>query len=322
MRCAALQMAPVIGDVDANLEAALRLGDEAGAAGAEWIVLPEFFTTGVAFDERLAGAAIRPDGAALDVLRDLATRHGATVGGSFLARDDAGVVRNAFLLVPPAGELLGRHDKDLPTMWENAFYVGGEDDGVLQAGELAVGAAVCWELMRTQTVRRMRGRVDLVVGGSCWWSIPEWSPRAVFGRMEIGNAANAAKVASAFAELVGAPMVHAAHAGATECPMPWMPGLRYRGTLEGGAVIVDARGRALARRDASEGAGVVVADVVPGRVPPTAEMPGEYWLHERGLMPAFAWTVQRAHGRRWYRKNVSGRTPYEARSPVRARAQA
>src|SRR5688500_9188558 len=108
-----------LADVDANLAACERLGDEAGRAGAEAIVLPEFFTTGIGFDERLAGAALPPDGAAIVLLRSLATRHGALVGGSFLCRDDDGEVRNAFLLATADGEIAGRHDKDLPTMWEN-----------------------------------------------------------------------------------------------------------------------------------------------------------------------------------------------------------
>jgi hypothetical protein len=136
-----------------------------------------------------------------------------------------------------------------------------------------VGAAVCWEFMRTQTARRLRGRVDLVVGGSCWWSIPEWSPAPVFRRMEAANARTAAGAAPAFAPLVGAPVVHAAHAGPISCPMPWSGGLRYRGTYEGGAVIADAAGRTLARRDGAEGEGVAVADVEPRRVPPAGEVP-------------------------------------------------
>src|ERR671932_749026 len=78
-----------------------------------------------------------------------------------LARDADGEVRNAYLLAAPTGEILGRHDKDLPTMWENAFYVGGSDDGVIEAAGFTAGAAVCWEFMRTATARRLRGRVDL-----------------------------------------------------------------------------------------------------------------------------------------------------------------
>jgi hypothetical protein len=51
-------------------------------------------------------------------------------------------------------------------MWENCFYVGGEDDGVLEAEGKSVGVALCWELMRSQTARRLRGRVDVVLAGS------------------------------------------------------------------------------------------------------------------------------------------------------------
>src|SRR3954467_1922258 len=184
MRAAAIQVEPVIADVAANLDACERLADAAAADGAELIVLPEFFTTGIAFDPRLADAALAPDGAATDLLRDLARRHVALVGGSFLCRDGDGHVRNAFLLAGRDGAILGRHDKDLPTMWENAFYVGGSDDGVIEAGGVTAGAAVCWEFMRTQTARRLRERVDLVLGGSNWWSIPGWPPRAVTRRIE------------------------------------------------------------------------------------------------------------------------------------------
>lgn len=307
MRVAAIQLEPVVADVAANLEACRRLGDAAGAAGAEWIVLPEFFTTGVAFVPELAGAALAPDGAATALMIELARRHGATVGGSFLCRDPDGHVRNAFLLVNADG-VAGRHDKDLPTMWENCFYVEGRDDGLVPADGLDVGVALCWELMRTQTARRLRGRVDLVVGGSCWWSVPPWPPQALTRRMEGANARTAARVAPAFARLVGAPVVHAAHCGAVECDMPWSP-LRYRGHYEGGAVIADADGKVLAGRAGREGSGYVVADVTPGRTPPREPLPPGFWLHRRGAIPSFSWSYQRLHGRRWYARHAFGRPP-------------
>jgi predicted amidohydrolase len=310
MRAAAIQLETRLADVAANLDACERLASDAAAAGAEWIALPEFFTTGVAFDERLADAALAPDGAAWQLMRDLATRHGATVGGSFLCRDSDGHVRNAYLLAGPGGDLLGRHDKDLPTMWENAFYVGGEpgDDGVIAAGGITAGVAVCWELMRSQTARRLRGRVDLVTGGSCWWSIPQLPPAAVMRRLEAANGRTASIVAERFARLVGAPVLHASHAGTFDCPMPGAP-LRYRGFFEGGALVCDAAGRVLARRDRREGAGFALADVEPARATPLDPLPDRFWLHRRGSMGAAAWAFQRWHGRRWYRSNVFGRPP-------------
>jgi predicted amidohydrolase len=320
VRAAAIQVEPVIADVAANLDACERLADAAAADGAELIVLPEFFTTGIAFEPRLADAALAPDGAATDLLRDLARRHGALVGGSFLCRDGDGHVRNAFLLAESDGAIIGRHDKDLPTMWENAFYVGGDDDGVMDAGEFTVGAAVCWELMRSLTARRLRARIDVLLAGSGWWSIPEWPPRAVTRRMEAANARTASIVAARFARLVGAPVVHAAHAGTIECAMRGTP-LRYRGHLQGGAVITDADGQVLARRDRREGAGHVIADVEIGRVTPRDAVPDRYWLHRRGAMGTYAWHVERLHGRRWYARHTAHRPPLELERRASATAR-
>ncbi|HVE27340.1 MAG TPA: carbon-nitrogen hydrolase family protein [Sporichthya sp.] len=314
MKVAAVQLESVVGDVAENLRRCEALGDEAGAAGAEWIVLPEFFSTGMGFVDALADAALPPDGAAMALLQRLATRHSATVGGSFVCRDDDGNNRNAFFLVGPDGRTLGRHDKDLPTMWENCYYVGGTDDGVIDSGDFVTGAAVCWEFMRTQTARRLRGQVDLVVGGSAWWSYPPWPPKAFFARLERANAVNAAKVAPAMAQAVGAPVVHSSHCGTLECGMPLIP-LAYRGWFQGHAMICDAHGNVLAHRTAAEGQGIVVADVTPGRVEPSAEIPDRFWMHRRGIVTSTLWTYQNAHGKRWYRKHTLGRPTADQKDP-------
>lgn len=307
MRVAAIQQEALIADVEANLAACERLAGAAADAGAELIALPEFFTTGMAFDPRLVEAALPPDGAATELLCELARRHRAFVGGSFLCRDPDGEIRNAYLLATPDGEIAGRHDKDLPTMWESCFYVGGGtgDEGAIEAADgLTVGVALCWELMRSQTARRLRGRVDLIIGGSAWWTLPRgWRPRAALRRMEAANAATARAAVESFAGLVGAPVVHAAQAGPIDCALPGLP-LRYRGRFQGGAAVVAADGTVLAWRGREEGEGVAIADVEPGRRPPTAEVPDSYWLHRRGAIPALAWTAQGAHGRRWYRRHA------------------
>ena len=306
MLAAAIQLAARVGDIDANLEACERLADRAGLDGAECIVLPEFFTTGIGFVPELADASLAPDGQATDLLTSLARRHGALVGGSFLCRDPDGEVRNAFLLATAEGEIAGRHDKDLPTMWENAFYVGGDDDGVIETDEATVGAAVCWELMRTQTVHRLRGRIDVALTGSGWWSVPQtWPPRTLMRRAEAGNRALARRAAQQFALFVGCPVVHAAHCGPLNCPMPWSP-IGFDGHFEGWAMICDASGRVLAGRAAEHGEGVVIAEIEPGRGTPMLQPPNRFWLHRRGAIPAFTWWYQRLWGRPWYREHVAG----------------
>jgi predicted amidohydrolase len=304
MRVAAVQLAVELGDVERNLAESEWLAREAAGCGAELVALPEFFTTGVAFVPELASASLPPDGAATEMLERVAGEERIWVGGSFLCRDADGEVRNAFLLAGPDGEVLGRHDKDLPTMWENSFYVGGSDDGVIDAGPFTAGAAVCWEFMRSATARRLAGRVDVVVGGSNWWSVPAWPPRRLTRRMEERNAATALRAPSAFARLVGAPVVHAAISGSIQCRMPELPIVPYRGRFEGGALIAAADGSVLALRSGKEGSGFVVAEIEVGRAPPAARPPGRYWLHRRGLLPAIAWNTERLHGRRWYRQHV------------------
>lgn len=300
-----------LGDVDANLEMCERLAGEAGAAGAEWIVLPEFFTTGVAFRPELAERALPVDGPAAGLLAALASRHGAHVSGSFLALDADGHVRNAFLLYGPDGERLGRHDKDLPTMWENCFYVGGGDPGRIEADGLTVGVALCWELLRTQTVERLRGRVDLVVGGSAWWSIPELPPRALMRRTESRNARRAIEAAQRFAPYIGAPIVHAAHSGVLNGTWPGFP-MVYHGHFEGGALVADHRGGLIAYRGREDGPGIAIGEVTTRREP-SLEPPSSFWLQRRGAIAALAWAYQNAHGRRWYRRHHD---PATAREPV------
>jgi len=302
MRVAAVQLEAAVGNVDHNLEACERLGDEAGRTGARLIVLPEFFTTGTANRPELRDAALPTDGAPTELLLRLAQRHGALVGGSFLCRDADGHIRNAFFLASPEG-IAGRHDKDIPTMWENRLYVGGGDDGLIRAGALTLGAALCWELMRTQTAARLRGKADMVVGGSGWWSIPAWPPRGLLRAMERRNAERAARAPARFAEHVGAPVVHAAHAGWLSCPMPGLP-VHYHGRYEGAALVADAQGRVLASRTADEGAGIAVAEVRPGAVDPRRDVPDRFWLQRRGIGPALWWGYQNPLGRRQYRREV------------------
>lgn len=87
-------------------------------------------------------------------------------------------VRNSFLLFGSDGALLGRHDKDLPTMWENALYVGGDDDGRIAVGELTIGVALCWELLRTATVKRL----VVAVGYGRWLPFNAFAPRKQYER--------------------------------------------------------------------------------------------------------------------------------------------
>jgi predicted amidohydrolase len=300
MRVAAIQLQTVIGDVDANLAACEKLADIAANDGAEWIMLPEFFTTGMGFRPELAQRSLPPDGIATGLLLNLARRHEAIVGGSFLCQDDDGQVRNAFFLATPAG-IAGRHNKDIPTMWENCFYVGGTDDGLIKVGSITAGAALCLEFNRSQTVARLRGKTDIIVGGSCVWGAPEGTFFQRYLQKSIDRYTDWAPL---FAKLVGCPVVEATHCGPLRCQTPWLP-MTYRANYGGSAIICDAAGKTLARRHHSDGPGVVVADIEVGRVETSEREPERFWIQELDPISSAAWKLQRWHGRRWYRRHVA-----------------
>jgi predicted amidohydrolase len=305
VKVAAIQLATKIGDLNTNIASCERLALMAIKEEARWIALPEFFTTGVSWNPKIVEAIQNIDGIAASFMRDFSAKHQVVLGGSFLCRLSDGSVRNRYQCYAN-GSLLGQHDKDLPTMWENYFYEGGDsnDSGILGIyNNTRIGAAVCWEFMRTMTARRLRNQVDVIMGGSCWWSIPTNFPDMLQRLWEPANNRCSLAAIQDSARFIGAPVIHAAHCGEIECPMPGLP-IRYRGYFEGNAAIVDASGQVLAHRSASEGEGIVCAAIAMGAQATTEEIPHRYWLRNRGFLPAFAWHHQRLLGRRWYKRNV------------------
>ncbi len=91
VQVAAVQMKAELGNVESNLVKAERLVRAAMRRGAQWVILPEFFTSGLAFHPQMAKAARPVDGAPAQLLRRLAREGRAAVGGSFLAWRDGNV---------------------------------------------------------------------------------------------------------------------------------------------------------------------------------------------------------------------------------------
>lgn len=301
MKVAAVQMTARLADVDHNLERAVALVDEAFARGCEMVILPEFFTTGVAFHPDMLRASLPFEGPALEVLRGAARRHGGYVGGSFIA-SRGGDNRNAFVLAFPDGGY-AVHEKDQPTMWENCYYLGGKDDGVLETPLGPVGVALCWELVRTRTVRRLRDKVDLLVGGSCWWTVPDRTiPLPGKGNAHRRNLEIMRETPVRMARMLGVPVVHAAHAGDFAAHMPLLPGLPYRSYFLGETMIVDAAGEVLARLSREDGEAVATAEIQPGRLAPAEDPPDGFWIPRLPWLIRFAWVYQNLHGAWYYRR--------------------
>jgi predicted amidohydrolase len=332
VRVAAVQMHATLGEVAANLENAERWVRLALREGAQWIVLPEFFTTAIALHPtKLLHAYRTLEGLPMQVLKTLAKEGNAYIGGSFLARSGADVF-NTFVLATPSGRVF-THDKDFPTTnIETSVYAGGEDEefvrtlaayGVsahpqtpiaprlqnvknavftLEDGT-SVGAALCWEQCRYRTARRLRGHVGLILAASGWpfGGAGVSVSRPASTSSPLAGGPGIVEAPRRLARLVGAPIVHASLVGDVwNCPGP-SPAedtvLRFSGESQ----IADASGRTLARRTYAEGEGLVIAEIDLGRVEPSEAIPdGEEWTPEVSSQAQTRWASSGAAGRAVY----------------------
>ena len=338
VRVAAVQMHATLGEVDANLENAERWTRLALREGAQWIVLPEFFTTAIAIHPTRLVHAYQPlDGAPMQLLKTLAKEGKAYVGGSFLARSGADVF-NTFVLATPDGQI-HTHDKDFPTSnIESSVYAGGEDDEYIKelsrrgaviepptpipsragniksavfplTGGSAVGAALCWEQCRLRTARRLTGRVDLILAASGWpfggSDVSRSNPAAGQDVLVARNGVQEAP--RRLGRMVGAPVVHANLVGDVWTSASGSPGdrlLRFAGESQ----IVDASGRTVARRAYGEGEGIVIAEIEIGRVPASEAIPADAtWTPEVPPQSQHGWAMRGATGRTEYIKQTRPR---------------
>lgn len=278
LHVAAIQMEPKLGHVSYNLEQAERLIIEAKNKGATWIVLPEMFTTAMAFHEDILSGIELFDGPALKMMKRLAAQGNVVIGGSFLAQRREGVF-NTFALVFPDGKVV-KHDKDLPTYWENCYYQSGSDDGVLDTPIGNVGSILCWEYLRSQTARRLLNKVDFIMGGSCWWTVPDDveddSPyRSINIKMAHESVPNMAK-------MLGVPIVNGSHVGHFEAFFsPELLDVDYHSIFLGETMIVDAKGNVLVSRAPNEGAGVITATIeINKNIKPSMPISDNFWIPE------------------------------------------
>ncbi|WP_455220473.1 carbon-nitrogen hydrolase family protein [Kaarinaea lacus] len=300
IQAAAIQMVPRLADVQWNMNQAEQLIRTALKKGAQWIILPEMFTSAVAFHPNMHKAIQDFDGAPLKMLKKLSREGSAVIGGSFLAKREQQVF-NTFVLVFPDGNIV-QHDKDVPTYWENCYYKGGKDDGVLPTPIGTVGSVLCWEFIRSQTAKRLSNKVNLVVGGSCWWTLPDDADADSPRRAD--NLKMLQEAAPRMAKMLGVPVIHGSHAGKFQGFFsPELPDVEYNSAYLGEAMIVDAQGKVLARRAQKSGEGVVHAKVdLVDKPVPSQSIPDSFWIPKE--MPddwKSSWERWRSKGADYYK---------------------
>ncbi|WP_255949518.1 carbon-nitrogen hydrolase family protein [Streptomyces odontomachi] len=286
---AAVQLELALGEVSVNLSRAEQAVKEVcRAAEPQFVVVPEFFTSGMALSRGVPETVSRGTRrAAVELLQTMAVEHNTYVAGSLLIEDGGDVVNRMYLAGPDRD--LQWHDKDVPTMWENFYFTGRGDPGVAATRHGPVGLAMCWEFCRTATAHRLADKVNLVLGASCYWSAPSLRQGAPDGPTARQARERRVAVVRRFAGLLRRPVVNATAAGRLSAPVPGTLGaLRYHARFEPATQILDGTGTPLALGD-EDGPCSVVASVDIGGAGTAAALPDDPWLRERDLGQRVFW---------------------------------
>lgn len=275
MKVSVVSMPTIFADITANMEQAEIYISYAKNRGAKIIVFPEFFTTGFALNKQLI-AAIKHSSYIKDQLNDWAKTYNIVIAGSYLDPDqDTKEVYNTFGLFFPTGEMYF-HKKDIPTALESFCYTYGDEISAFDTPLGRIGVVMCWEQLRWQSIKRMAGKIDFLIGGSCWWAItPEDGPQS-YSLLHDYNKQLALNAPIQLAKLLGVPMLHASHFAS-------FPGLSMTmqsdctREIESPTMIIDANGQLLAQNQGQ--AGCFFSNIQPGCIKNTPEIPkNKYWI--------------------------------------------
>lgn len=300
-RIAVVQPALALAEVERNLARVEDLVRDAHREHSPDVILvPEGCSSPNVYDRRLLNGPRPVDGQPYQLLTRLARELDCVIGGGFLAVRGKHAY-GTYVLAEPDGAV-HLHDKDIPTAWEQNYYVGGDDDGVVECGALdaKVGLMSGWEWARNGTSARVRaGGVQLVLGGMCWPSMPTNWPgplRWLTKREHALWREQSRALPGQVARMTGVPVAHAAHVGAITGETPMAPGLPWPTEMIGESQICDRDGTILARLTVEDGEGHVSADVTIGPAVPLEPIGDRYWVPKMSLVTHAAWHGMNTHG--------------------------
>lgn len=173
VKVAAIQMAPVIGEVAGNVERAAAMAAEAARQGAKLICLPELFNTGYFChtshcDPAFFELAEPVDGFTMRTFQQLAADCGVYVTVPFFEREREGLYYNSCSLINDRGEVAGVYRKThVPwsrTGWEKFYMRPGYDYPVFDTPYGRIGMLICYDRDFPEAARTLGLKgADLIV---------------------------------------------------------------------------------------------------------------------------------------------------------------
>lgn len=154
MRLACLQLEPVFGEREANLD---RITEALAPRRADLVVLPELVSTGYVFADRDEVAALAeeiPGGSTTERLADVAARTGQTICAGVAERDGDRLFNSA-VLVGPEGHLGTYRKVHLFDRENDLFDPGDMGFRVFEACGARIGIMICFDWFFPESTRTL-----------------------------------------------------------------------------------------------------------------------------------------------------------------------
>jgi len=188
MRVAVAQLDPKLGERERNLEACLQQLEEAVAAGAQLLVLPECAVPGYMFESLEEGLSYAEEvpGPTTEAFARACERLDAHVICGML-QQDGDLLRNAAVFVGPEG-LIGTYWKThLPFLGVDRFVTPGDELTVWDTPLGRIGIEICYDLRFPEVTR------TLALKGADFVAHPTNFPMAAKVQTELITVARAAE---------------------------------------------------------------------------------------------------------------------------------
>lgn len=261
---AAVRLAPVLGDREANLALALDAIADAAAAGAGLVVLPELCTSGYSFesaDEARRVAEPIPGPSSL-AWCEAASRLGVVVVGGICELEGGGVLRNSAVVVDADGSVRAVYRKVHLWGTEKGIFVEGDEPApVAETAVGRVGLGICYDLWFPELARSLAVRGAQIVAYPSNLTYSEG--QAGLPHLDVVTA-----IATAHVNRLN---VVVADRCRTERGNRWL----------GAAVVVDADGRLLAGPPPGDEPAMVTASFDLARADDKRWGPFNHLLHDR-----------------------------------------
>jgi 5-aminopentanamidase len=239
---ACCQIAPRIGEIEANRAAGLAAAQAAAANGAAIVVLPELSASGYVFRDAAEARSLAepPDGPTAAGWAVLARRHDITIVGGVCELGAGGLLYNTAVAVDAGGVRVAYRKAHLWDAEKLVFTPGEEPPPVIETAGTSLALMICYDLEFPEWVRlpALAGARLLCVPAN-WPALPRPQRERPIEVVRAQAAASTNRMFVAVCDRTGA-----------ERGVDWV----------GGSVIIDPDGWPLARTDLGDHEITIAAD--------------------------------------------------------------